>query len=347
MRAGASNGLTDVPGVRVGHATLSGPGARSGTTVVLAPPGGAVAGADVRGAAPGTRETDLLAPTATVQRVHALTLSGGSAFGLDAASGVMARLERDGEGFPVPGAVVPIVPAAVVFDLGRGGDPRARPTGETGAAAYDAAHDGPVDQGSVGAGAGAVSGGLRGGVGTASAVLPTGATVAALVVLNSAGSAVDPRTGEPLGARYGLPGEFDGAAAPAARVAELYEGHANPLGTATTLVVVATDAALDKADCTRLAGMAHDGLARSIHPVHTIRDGDCAFGLATGTGPAPDTAGTYALQAAAADVTARAVVHALLAAGPAPDRPSFSSLAAELQSSGCRPSARTREWRAG
>jgi len=297
--------------------------------VVLAPPGGAVAGVDVRGAAPGTRETDLLAPTATVQRVHAITLSGGSAFGLDAASGVMARLERDGEGFPVPGAVVPIVPAAVVFDLGRGGDPAARPTAATGAAAYDAAHDGPVPRGSVGAGTGAVSGGLRGGIGTASAVLGTGATVAALVVLNSAGSGVDPRTGELLGARSGLPGEFPAdlpAPAARARIAELYAAHAPSPGTATTLVVVATDATLDKAGCTRLATTAHDGLARAIHPVHTIRDGDCAFALATGTGPAPDPDATYLLQAVAADVTARAVAHALLAADAAPDRPSYGSL---------------------
>ncbi|MEJ8280525.1 P1 family peptidase [Pseudonocardia spirodelae] len=331
MRAGERNGLTDVVGLRVGHASLSGPGARSGTTVVLAPPGGAVAGVDVRGAAPGTRETDLLAPTATVQRVHAVTLSGGSAYGLDAASGVMARLERDGEGFPVPGAVVPIVPAAVVFDLGRGGDPRARPTAETGAAAYDDARSpagaGPVAQGSVGAGTGAVSGGLRGGIGSASAVLDGGTVVAALVVLNSAGTAADLRTGEVHGARHGLAGEFDGAGtAPPDRLAELYAAHVNPLGTATTLVVVATDAALDKAGCTRLATMAHDGLARAISPVHTIRDGDCAFALSTGTAPAPDTAVLVALQAAAADVTARAVAHALLAAREAPDRPSYRSL---------------------
>ncbi|ANY07208.1 P1 family peptidase [Pseudonocardia sp. HH130630-07] len=331
VRAGTGNGLTDVAGLRVGHATLSGPGARTGTTVVLAPPGGAVAGADVRGAAPGTRETDLLAPTATVQRVHAITLSGGSAYGLDAASGVMARLERDGEGFAVPGAVVPIVPAAVVFDIGRGGDPSVRPTAETEAAAYDAAHGGPVEQGSVGAGTGAVSGGLRGGIGTASAVLADGTTVAALVVLNSAGTAVDPVTGEVPGARHGLPGEFGGpgaTTAPAERVAELYAGHLNPLGTATTLVVLATDATQDKAGCTRLATMAHDGLARSISPVHTIRDGDCAFAMATGTGPAPGPAEVFAMQAAAAEVTARAVAHALLAATAAPDRPSFGSLVA-------------------
>ncbi|MEQ3550344.1 P1 family peptidase [Pseudonocardia nematodicida] len=331
MHPGERNDLTDVAGLRVGHATLTGAGARSGTTVVLAPPGGAVAGVDVRGAAPGTRETDLLAPTATVQRVHAVTLSGGSAFGLDAASGVMARLERDGEGFAVPGAVVPIVPAAVVFDLGRGGDVTARPDATTGAAAYDAATGGPVEQGSVGAGTGAVSGGLRGGIGSASVVLETGATVAALVVLNSAGSAVDLRTGEVLGARSGLPGEFPGGPPSDAvreAAAEAYARHVSPLGTATTLVVVGTDAALDKVGCSRLATMAHDGLARAISPVHTIRDGDCAFALATGTGPVPDAAGTYLLQAAAADVTARAVAHALLAAQPAPDVPSYARPAA-------------------
>ncbi|MFP5019613.1 P1 family peptidase [Pseudonocardia phyllosphaerae] len=334
MQPGPTNGLTDVAGLRVGHAGVSGPGARSGTTVVLAPPGGAPAGVDVRGAAPGTRETDLLDPQATVARIHAITLSGGSAYGLDAASGVMARLERDGEGFAVPGAVVPIVPAAVVFDLGRGGNPQARPTADTGTAAYDDASPGPVRQGSVGAGTGAVAGGLRGGVGTASAVLPAGVTVAALVVLNAAGSAVDPRTGEVLGARYGFPGEFDAPApgAPALdsaardRLAEAYAAHVRSFGTATTLVVVGTDATLDKVGCSRLATLAHDGLARAISPVHTITDGDTAFALATGTGPAPDDARLVALQAAVADVTARAVAHALLAAEPAPDRPSYRSL---------------------
>lgn len=338
MRAGQRNGLTDVAGLRVGHAAVTGAGARSGSTVVLAPPGGAVAGADVRGAAPGTRETDLLDPQATVQRVHAITLSGGSAFGLDAASGVMYRLERDGAGFPVAGAVVPIVPAAVVFDLGRGGDVRARPDAGTGAAAYDDAHDGSVAQGSVGAGTGAVAGGLRGGIGSASAVLdrsgsaaPGGPTVAALVVLNAAGSAVDPRTGEVLGTRSGLPGEFGDAPPDTAareRLAAAHAAHTRAVGAATTLVLVATDASLDKAGSARLAALAHDGLARAISPVHTLMDGDAAFGLATGTGPAPDPGTLYALQAAVAEVTARAVAHALLAAEPAPDVPSYRSLLA-------------------
>src|SRR4051794_25797206 len=214
MRPGPHNALTDVAGLRIGHARVA--GALSGTTVVLTPPEGAVTGVDVRGAAPGTRETDLLDPRATVQRVHAIVLSGGSAFGLAAADGVMARLAAAGVGFPVPGAVVPIVPAAVLFDLGRGGpagDPGLRPTAATGAAAVDAASAGPVAVGAVGAGAGAVVGGLEGGVGTASVVLEgdhaaAGVIIAALAVVNAAGSAVDPGDGTLLGARLGLPGEF-------------------------------------------------------------------------------------------------------------------------------------------
>ncbi|GAA5122949.1 P1 family peptidase [Pseudonocardia adelaidensis] len=319
MRPGPHNALTDVPGLRVGHASLDGPGALSGTTVVLAPEGGAVAGADVRGAAPGTRETDLLHPGATVQRVHAVVLSGGSAYGLAAAGGVMARLEAAGIGFPVPGGVVPIVPGAVVFDLGRGGDFAARPDAATGAAAYDAAADGPVPQGVVGAGSGALAGGLKGGIGTASAVLDGGAVVAALVVANAAGSPVDPATGLLHGARAGLPGEFPAFEVGAAALDELRRAPLRPsLGTATTLAVVATDIALDKAGCGRLATMGHDGLARAVVPAHTATDGDAAFALSTGARPVPDLAGLVALHAAAADVVSRAVAHAMLAAETVP-----------------------------
>jgi L-aminopeptidase/D-esterase-like protein len=304
--AGPHNALTDVAGLRVGHAAVD--GGLSGTTVVLAPPGGAVAGVDVRGAAPGTRETDLLAPGNAVQRVHAIVLTGGSAYGLAAADGVMARLEADGVGFEVPGGVVPIVPAAVVFDLGRGGSFGIRPDAATGAAAHDAATDGPVAQGVVGAGIGAVAGGLKGGCGTASTVLADGSTVAALVVLNAAGSAVDPESGLPYGLRLGLPGEFG----------DLTPGSAgsSPVtpGTATTLAVVATDVTLDKAGAERLATVGHDGLARAISPIHTIMDGDTVFGLSTVARPAPEPQGLFALHAAAADVVTRAVVHALLAA---------------------------------
>jgi L-aminopeptidase/D-esterase-like protein len=318
VRPGPNNALTDVLGLRVGHAQV--PGALSGTTVVLMPADGAVAGVDVRGAAPGTRETDLLDPRAAVQRVHAIVLSGGSAFGLAAADGVMARLAAAGVGFPVPGAVVPIVPAAVLFDLGRGGradDPALRPTAATGAAAVDVASEEPVAQGGVGAGVGAVAGGLKGGIGTASAVLESGVTVAALAAVNAAGSAVDPGTGGLLGARFGRPDEFalpvvDAAARAALRV--VAESVRPRLGTATTLAVVATDAPLDKAGCARLAAMGHDGLARALAPVHTALDGDTVFGLSTGARPALDLVGLVTLQAAAAEVVSRAVVHAVLAA---------------------------------
>lgn len=307
MRPGRLNALTDVTGLRVGHAQVA--GGLSGTTVVLAPAEGAVAGADVRGAAPGTRETDLLQPGNTVARVHAIVLSGGSAYGLAAAHGVMERLEAAGVGFPVPGGVVPIVPAAVVFDLGRGGSFGLRPDASTGAAAYDAATDGPVPQGVVGAGTGAVVGGLKGGVGTASAVLESGAVVAALVVLNAVGSAVDPATGLPYGVRSALDGEFPPLTATA-------PGESPPPapGTATTLAVIATDVTVDKAGAARLATMGHDGLARAIVPVHTVMDGDTTFGLSTCTRPAPPLEELFALHAAAADVVSRAVVHALLAA---------------------------------
>ncbi|MGD9528761.1 P1 family peptidase [Pseudonocardia sp.] len=319
MRPGPHNALTDVDGLRVGHAELTGERALSGTTVVLAPPGGATAGVEVRGAAPGTRETDLLHPGAVVPRVNAVVLSGGSAYGLAAADGVMAWLEAAGEGFAVPGGVVPIVPAAVVFDLGRGGDITARPTAATGAAACDAARPGPVHQGVCGAGTGARVGGLKGGVGTASAVLGSGtngATVAALVVLNAAGSAVDPATGEPYGARYALDGEFGQLHPDAAGVAALRAARAVPTepGTATTLAVLATDVTLDKSGCARLAAMGHDGLARALDPVHTVMDGDTVFAMSTAARPAPDLLALAALQAAAAHVVARAVVHALLAA---------------------------------
>jgi len=247
-------------------------------------------------------------------------LTGGSAFGLAAGDGVMARLEAAGVGLPVSEAVITIVPAAVLFDLGRGGpsrDPALRPTSTTGAAAVDAATDGPVEQGGVGAGTGALVGGLRGGLGTASAVLEGGATVAALVVVNAVGSAVDPGTGRLLGERHELAGEF---AAPSVTEPSRAPLHAVRLpippepGTATTLAVVATDVTLGKAECGRLAGMGHDGLARALSPVHTAVDGDTVFGLATGARPAPDLPGLVALQAAAADVVSRAVVHAVLAA---------------------------------
>ncbi|GAA2160917.1 putative pantetheine hydrolase [Humibacillus xanthopallidus] len=325
--AGPTNSLVDVAGIRVGHHTREEPGWLTGVTVVVAPAGGAVAGVDVRGGGPGTRETDLLDPRNLVDRVDAVVLGGGSAFGLAAADGVMDALAADGRGWPMadpPDAtrVVPIVPAAILFDLGRGGSWANRPRAEDGRAAYAAATD-AVAQGSVGAGTGAKAGGLRGGVGSASVVLPSGATVAALVVVNAVGSAVDLETGLPYAVRLGLPGELghvrapsqaDLAAAQARSLAAVEAGEAAVPGLATTIGVIATDATLTKAQCQKMAGVGHDGLARAVRPVHTLFDGDTLFALATGSGPSSDPVEQTMVMEAGADCVARAVVHAMLAA---------------------------------
>jgi L-aminopeptidase/D-esterase-like protein len=325
-RTGPTNSLVDVVGLRVGHAQRVGEGWLSGSTVVLTGTAGAVGGVDVRGGGPGTRETDLLDPRNNVERVHAVLLTGGSAFGLAAADGVMARLAAAGVGYPVgpePGQVVPIVPAAVVFDLGRGGDFAAHPDASFGGLAYDQAA-GPaggeaVLVGSVGAATGAVVGGLKGGVGSASEVLPDGTTIGALVVVNAVGSTVDLGTGELLGARHLLPGEVPDLRRPSAddlataRKAAASRPEPRP-PLATTLVVLGTDLALSKAQCQKLAGIGHDGLARAINPVHTMFDGDTVFALATAVRVAPDPMAFHALLGAAADCVTRAVVHAMLAA---------------------------------
>lgn len=319
---GPTNSLTDVAGLRVGHATCDEPGWLTGTTVVVAPEGGVVAGVDVRGAAPGTRETDLLDPRNLVDRVNAVLLGGGSAPGLAAATGVVEGLFVDGLGWPMgEGNVVPIVPGAVLFDLGRGGTWEAYPDAKDGRAAYDAARSGPVAMGCVGAGTGAKAGGLKGGIGSASVVLDTGATVAALVAVNAVGSAVDPSTGELYAVRWGLgdefahlgrPSEADVAAA-RARAESLPDNLRGP-AMATTIGVIATDAALTKAQCQKLAGVGHDGFARALKPVHTLYDGDTLFALATGGRPAPDVAELVDLMEAGADCVARAIGHAMLAA---------------------------------
>ncbi|MCQ9136184.1 P1 family peptidase [Streptomyces hilarionis] len=333
--------LTDVAGVRVGHATRTGDGWLTGATVVLAPEGGAVAAVDVRGGGPGTKETDALDPRNLVQKVEAIVLTGGSAYGLDAASGVMAWLEERGRGVrvgPDPTHVVPVVPAACVFDLGRGGDFRARPDAATGRAAVTSAAESepgaPVAQGCVGAGTGAVVGALKGGVGTAAVVLDSGITVAALVVANAVGSVLDPETG----ALYGE--SFQGRVTyPQARVHEAARrrlaGSAArnaPPPLNTTLAVVATDADLSKAQAQKLAGTAHDGIARAVRPVHLLNDGDTVFSLATGArllAPGNPLALNDVL-AAGADVVTRAIVRAVRAAepvdGPGGAWPSYEEL---------------------
>jgi L-aminopeptidase/D-esterase-like protein len=310
--------ITDVAGLAVGHFTHA--ERATGCTVVLCPQG-AVAGVDVRGGSPGTRETDLLRPENTVDRVHALLLSGGSAFGLDAAGGVMRWLEEQGHGFAVGAVRVPIVPAAVIFDLWHG-DARIRPDAAAGHAACVTASTQPPAQGSVGAGAGATVGKLfgieramAGGVGCAS-VRVAGITVAALVVVNATGDVIDAGSGEPIaGARKNATSRQLFHTTQALLRGELPERLHS--GAATTIGAVATDAALDKAQCAKLASMAHDGLARSISPIHTPFDGDTMFALATGaaalaTGAAGVPHAPLALLGVlAAEVTARAVVHAV------------------------------------
>ncbi|MFF4587796.1 P1 family peptidase [Streptomyces sp. NPDC001388] len=333
--------LTDVAGVRVGHATRAGGGWLTGTTVVLAPEGGAVAAVDVRGGGPGTKETDALDPRNVVQRVDAVVLTGGSAYGLDAASGVMAWLEEQGRGVPVgadPAHVVPVVPAACVFDLARGGDFRARPDAALGRAAVEdaaaSAPGAPVPQGCVGAGTGAAVGPMKGGVGSASVLLDSGITVAALVVANAVGSVTDPETGVLYGELFQGRVEY-----PEARVHEearrrLAESAAKnaPPPLNTTLAVVATDAELTKAQAQKLAGTAHDGIARAVRPVHLLHDGDTVFTLATGARP-PASEHPLALNeilAAGADAVTRAIVRAVRAAGsvegPGGAWPSYTEL---------------------
>ncbi|AXH96306.1 P1 family peptidase [Ornithinimicrobium avium] len=332
---GPTNSLVDVAGLAVGHHQKVGDGWLTGSTVVLAPPEGAVGGVDVRGGGPGTRETDLLDPVNLVERAHAVSLSGGSAFGLAAADGVMRWLLAQGRGLPMggPGELVPIVPGAVIFDLGRGGRWEAVPDGSFGAAAcQDALRGAPPALGSVGAGTGAqVAGGLRGGVGSASLVLPDGATVAALVVLNAVGSSVDPATGELYGASRllaqdleGLPGVPSGARLRTPDAAEVAEARARaagpgpggmPRSLATTIGVVATDATLTPAQARRLAMSGHDGLARAVLPAHSMFDGDTLFGLSTCGREPLDPFGLHLLLQGAADVVTRSIVRATLLAG--------------------------------
>lgn len=326
--------VEDVPGVRVGHADRRGDGWLTGVTVLLPPPG-TVGAVDVRGGGPGTHETDALDPSSLVPTVDAVVLTGGSAYGLAAAGGAQRWCEEQGRGFPVgppgdPGAlVVPIVPAAAVFDLGRGGDPAARPDAAMGyaAAAAAGAAQGPAATGCIGAGTGTqlALGTLKGGVGSASVRLPGGFVVGALAVVNAVGSPLDPVTGALLGTAFVPPGlPRPPAPDPAEHAAPAAAGSAAgqpPVpGANTTLAVVVTDAPLDPAGLRRVAVCGHDGLARSLSPVHTLMDGDTVFALST-TGPGtpagspalrPEQA--FAVHAAAADAVLLAVLDAVLAA---------------------------------
>ena len=333
-----SGSITDVGGIRVGHHHAIDPDAEpgsgwaTGTTVVLTPPG-TVGAVDGRGGAPGTRETDLLDPSNSIRHVDAVVLTGGSAFGLAAADGVMTWLEEQDRGVALDGGVVPIVPSAVIFDLPVGGW-KCRPDAQFGYRAAAAAST-EVGIGTVGAGVGARAGVLKGGVGTASVTLESGVTVGALVVVNSAGDVVDPGTGLPWLASHI---EEFGLVAPPADQRTAYadrHGELSPLN--TTIAVVATDAALSKSACRRVAVAAQDGLARTINPCHTPLDGDTVFALATGAvevNPDPTTPASMtpelplvtAVGAAAAEVLARAVVVGVLAAESVAGIPTYRGL---------------------
>lgn len=308
------NAITDVPGIRVGHVTD--PEARTGCTVILCPPDGAVGGVDQRGGAPGTRETDLLRPMHMVERAHAVLLTGGSAYGLDAAGGVMRWLEERKIGVDVRVARVPIVPAAVLFDLDVG---RAdvRPDAAMGYAACEAASDGPVPEGRVGVGAGCTVGKVLGGakaspsgVGTASVDLGGGLVVGAIIAVNALGDVVDPHTGQILAGVRALRGEgFADTLATlksmVGKAALKFAGQSH-----TVIGVVATNARLNKEEANKMAQMAHNGLARTIRPAHTMFDGDTIFALATGAKRADlNLVGAYA-----AEVVAEAIVRAVQAA---------------------------------
>lgn len=311
--------LSDLTGIHIGH--YSDPRRPTGCTVVLCPEG-ATAGVAVVGAAPGTRETDLLNPSCTVQQVHAVTLSGGSAFGLDAATGVMQWLNEHQYGLNVGPVRVPIVPAAVLFDLwvddftqpgGSGIYPDAR-------AGYEACEtamqntDAGLQQGNIGAGTGATVGKLngpdcamRGGIGWA-AICVNGITVAAIIACNAVGDVIDPATGEILAGARTAPHSLKRLNAVNAELNGL-SASGLQAGSNTTIGVIMTDARLDKTQAQRLAQVGHDGLARTIRPVHTAMDGDTLFALATGRNPAP--ADPMQLATAAGEVTAMAVTNAI------------------------------------
>ena len=324
----ATGGLTAVDGLRVGHHTLA--ERPTGCTVILVD-GDAVGGVAQMGGAPGTRETDLLHPLNMVDKVNAVVLSGGSAFGLDAATGVVRWLDEHNIGWPTAGGKVPIVPAAILFDLAVGGNPRIRPTADCGYKAADAASPGPVQEGSVGAGAGATVGKLGGmaehdgypagsrkpmkaGIGSASISLPNGLVVAALVAVNAVGDIVDPATGRIVAGVLNA----DGTLADARKILRSCQTIRRPRAAEnTTIGLVATNAKLTKDQANRMALMANDGYARAIVPSHTLGDGDTVFALATGRWQGDVDVTTIGALAAEtmADAILRAATQATSAAG--------------------------------
>jgi L-aminopeptidase/D-esterase-like protein len=325
-----ADGITGVPGIRVGHYTDA--TAATGCTVVLCE-SGAVGGVDVRGSAPGTRETDLLRPTNLVSEVHAVVLGGGSAFGLDAASGVVRYLEENGVGLTFGGACIPIVPAAILFDLGLVTG-KVRPGPAEGYRACENAASGTVDEGSVGAGTGATVGKLlgwaravKGGIGTAAVDLGGGLTVGAIVAVNSLGGVVDPDTGALIAGPRGEDGRgiVDSLRA---LVSPEWSARHEHAASNTTIGVVATNARLTKEQANKLASVAHDGLAMAVRPAHTMSDGDTVIALATGMQDGDRAADMHRLCAAAAMCVGRAIVRGVTKATGLGGIPAVSELSA-------------------
>jgi len=319
----ANNTLTAVEGVKVGHFTLS--ERPTGCTAIILKDG-TTGGVDQRGGAPGTRETDVLNPVNNVQIVNGISLSGGSAYGLDTATGVMRWLEEHKIGYPVGAAgIVPIVPAAILFDLPFGGKPTIRPTADCGYKAAAAATSDPVQEGNVGAGAGATvgkTGGrpMKAGIGSAAIRLPNGLVVAALVAVNAVGDIIDPATGQVIaGTRTA-----DNTLADARKMLRAGGGRGGRAGENTTIGVVATNAKLTKVQATKMAQMAADGYARAISPIHTPGDGDTIFSLATGTWSGDSNYGQVG--ALAAEAMADAIVRAATQAASSQRKPSASEL---------------------
>ena len=324
IQPGPQNALTDVAGLRVGNA--EDPVRPTGVTVIL-PDAPVNAAVDIRGGGPGTRETDVLNPASTVEEIHGLALSGGSAFGLDAAGGVMDWLRRQGRGFAVGETRVPIVPAAIIYDLGLPGATgwEAPPWWQLGVEAAASAGT-EIALGNRGAGAGATAGPVKGGLGTASFTWQ-GLTIAALVIANPIGSATLPGMAQFWAWPFEQGAEFGGLPPPPSHPRELGAALDRPPGAATSLVVLATDAKLSQSQLQRLAIMGHDGLARAIRPIHSSLDGDTVFALSTARADQPDTPGDLTtLGMLGADCVARAVARAVFEAESIEGCPSWRDI---------------------
>ncbi|HJR57839.1 MAG TPA: P1 family peptidase [Vicinamibacterales bacterium] len=314
LKPTGGRGLTEVHGIKVGHHTLA--ERPTGCTVVLVDGEGVPGGVSQRGGAPGTRETDLLDPMNMVDKVNAVVLAGGSAYGLDAATGTVRWLEEHGMGWRVSTGVVPIVPSAILIDLSFGGDSKIRPTADCGYKAAQAASYAPVGEGNTGAGAGAtvgkIDGGrrsMKGGIGSASITLPNGLVVGAIVAVNAVGDVIDPQTNQVVAGVRTQDGKSVADVRKLMRSGELGRSTQPRAGENTTIGLVATNARLTKTEVNRVALMADDGFARAINPSHTTGDGDTVFALATGrwTGEASITI----IGALAAEVIAEAIVRAV------------------------------------